>query len=115
MSGENLQPAVGQVAWRDRIEAVTDSLDDLQDTADLQMQRVAFGHFSQQLQSLLEDSSELQPEDLFVASCPMWHDSPAQWIQRDKIIRNPFMGQTMSSCGVVEHPFDEATPKGGLQ
>ena len=109
------RPAVGQATWRSWVAETASQLDALGEEADLQAQRVAFGELSQHLQTLSETIPELRPDGLFVASCPMWHDSPGQWIQRDETVRNPFMGQAMPACGLVEHPLGEAAPKGGAQ
>ena len=111
---ESNHPAVGKSAWRSWVAEAENLLDALGREADLQAQRVAFGELSQHLQTLSENIPELRPDGLFVASCPMWHDSPSEWIQQDETVRNPFMGQAMPACGLVEHPLGEGL-SGGAQ
>ncbi len=108
-------PAVGQTSWRSWVGETEGILEALGDEADLQAQRVGFGELSQRLRTFSETIPELRPDGLFVASCPMWHDSPSEWIQQDETVRNPFMGQAMPACGLVEHTLGEAAPKGGNQ
>jgi Cu(I)/Ag(I) efflux system membrane fusion protein len=66
---------------------------------DLKSQRKTFDLIAQQI---ILTAKETAPEDFYVMRCPMAVDNqPADWLQRDKKIRNPYMGQAMLSCGRI--------------
>lgn len=111
LRAEQLAPAVGRKSWQAWLEATAALAADAPgaDADDLKALRIRFGRLSEQLQVLAAQSTELRPDYLFVASCPMWDETDGTWIQRDgDAVRNPLMGQVMPNCGVIEHPLAEA-------
>ncbi|MGJ3243573.1 MAG: efflux RND transporter periplasmic adaptor subunit [Opitutales bacterium] len=113
LRADALSPAVGRAPWRNWLDETAADLAEIPEADDLKAQRIRFGRMSEALKQLSEDIPELRPEDLVVASCPMWHETDGEWIQRGETVRNPFMGQAMPSCGVIERPLGEA--KGGAR
>jgi len=115
LRAESLRPAVGSLAWQDWLDATTDALAEpaAPEAENLQALRVRFGRLSEALKALSGEVPELRPEDLVVASCPMWTATDGEWIQRGDQVRNPFMGQAMPTCGVIERGLAE--PKGGAR
>lgn len=113
LRAEALAPAVGRARWQDWLDGTAATLTEPQEADDLQALRIRFGHMSEALKQLSQDIPELRPDDLVVASCPMWHETDGEWIQRGDTVRNPFMGQAMPTCGVIERPLGQA--KGGAR
>lgn len=111
LRADALAPAVGRARWQDWLDTTTANLAAPSEADDLKALRIRFGQMSEALKQLSEDVPELRPEDLLVASCPMWQETDGEWIQRGETVRNPFMGQAMPACGVIERPLGEA--KGG--
>jgi len=117
LRAESLRPAVGSLAWQDWLDNTTEGLagspEPETETENLQALRVSFGRMSEALKELSKEVPELRPDGLVVASCPMWHQTDGEWIQRGDQVRNPFMGQAMPACGVIERPL--GAPKGGAR
>ncbi len=113
LRADGLAPAVGREPWRNWLDETAADLAEIPEADDLKALRIRFGRMSEALKQLSQDIPELRPEDLVVASCPMWHETDGEWIQRGETVRNPFMGQAMPACGVIERPLGEA--KGGAR
>lgn len=65
---------------------------------DLQTARAAFKPLSDALIKYLADH---QAKDAYVqVYCPM---ARASWLQADKNVKNPYMGQAMSECGEIQN------------
>ena len=69
---------------------------------DLESARKQFGAISAALIDLFKSFPPPLEQPLHVVHCPMWTKSPANWLQAEKEIQNPFMGQQMLSCGEVK-------------
>jgi len=67
--------------------------------ASLDEARNGFGRLSAVLLGALK-SAPVQRR-LYVMRCPMWNSSPGEWVQVGKKVENPFMGQSMATCGEV--------------
>ena len=68
-------------------------------------QRRAFLDVSNAVVALLDrsaQSAKVAPE-LYVAHCPMaFNDAGATWLQKTKLIANPYYATAMKSCGAVQ-------------
>jgi len=113
LHADALAPAVGRAEWRNWLDATAAKIAESPEGDGLKALRIRFGQLSEALKRLSREIPELRPEDLVVASCPMWTATDGEWIQRGDRVRNPFMGQAMPSCGVIERPLAE--PKGGAR
>jgi len=68
--------------------------------SDIQAQRKAFDPLSQQMIQTTKTGEAVGRQDLYVMRCPMALDGqPANWLQTEKKVRNPYMGQAMLRCG----------------
>ena len=68
-------------------------------------QRKAFLDVSNAVLALLDRSapSAKVAGELYVAHCPMaFSDAGATWLQKDKLIANPYYATAMKSCGSVQ-------------
>ncbi|WP_121357045.1 DUF3347 domain-containing protein [Flavisolibacter nicotianae] len=65
-------------------------------TKDLARQRTTFQSFSDNMIALSKATKPAAP--VYVAYCPM---KKASWLSNEKVIKNPYYGSTMLSCGQV--------------
>ncbi len=73
---------------------------------DLKVQRKAFEAFSDALIGRIKFEG-LDGGSLFVAHCPMaFNDAGANWISKEKAIRNPYFGDAMLTCGSVQETIE---------
>jgi hypothetical protein len=63
---------------------------------DIAAARTAFGEVSDAIEAYATKTKSTYPAGVRVAYCPMV-DKP--WLTRDKEIRNPYYGASMSTCG----------------
>jgi hypothetical protein len=75
------------------------------DARNLEDARAQFGFFSANLIVLLKLYPALIDHPLYTITCPMWKESPAQWIQTTPQVKNPYLGTQMADCGQVNGPL----------
>jgi membrane fusion protein, copper/silver efflux system len=75
------------------------------DARNLEDARAQFGFFSAELINLLKLYPGLSDQPLYAITCPVWKESPAQWLQATSQIENPFLGKAKSDCGQVNGPL----------
>ncbi|MBK8976788.1 MAG: efflux RND transporter periplasmic adaptor subunit [Planctomycetes bacterium] len=108
-----LQDAIAAIAAADagtRSERLTERLGALRQAAtdalaapDLAATRAAYEHVSVAAIALHEEFGHAGMAPLFVIHCPMaFDDRGADWLSRDQVVRNPYFGSEMYSCGAVE-------------
>jgi RND family efflux transporter MFP subunit len=71
------------------------------DARNLEDARAQFGFFSANLIALLKLYPALIDHPLYTITCPMWKESPAQWLQTTPQFKNPFLGTQMPDCGQI--------------
>jgi Cu(I)/Ag(I) efflux system membrane fusion protein len=71
------------------------------DARNLEDARAQFGFFSADLIALLKLYPVLIDHPLYTVTCPMWKESPAQWLQTTPQVKNPYLGTQMPDCGQV--------------
>ncbi|HEV2454257.1 MAG TPA: DUF3347 domain-containing protein [Verrucomicrobiae bacterium] len=77
---------------------VAQQADAVAHASDLESARAAFKPLSDSLIKYLADHNE---KDAYVkVYCPM---ARASWLQADKNVKNPYMGQAMSGCGEIQN------------
>ena len=96
----SLLPATGKKDYATILASLKHAMPEAR--SDLKAARVSLGTLSEQMVKFGMQVPELSMNDLYTATCPMWHDSPSVWIQRGEKISNPFMGQSMPKCGRVQ-------------
>ncbi len=68
---------------------------------DMESARKQFGAISAALIDLFKTFPPPLARPLQIVHCPMWSKSPADWLQTDTTIGNPFLGHDMPSCGEI--------------
>src|SRR6516225_5685882 len=71
------------------------------DARNLEDARAQFGFFSADLIAFLKLYPALAEHPIYTITCPMWKESPAQWVQTTAQVKNPFFGKQMPDCGQV--------------
>ena len=75
------------------------------DARNLEDARAQFGFFSADLIAFLKLFPGVIDHPLYTVTCPMWKDSPGQWVQTTPEVKNPFLGKQMPDCGQVSGPL----------
>jgi membrane fusion protein, copper/silver efflux system len=75
------------------------------DARNLEDARAQFGFFSADLIAFLKIYPALVDHPVYTITCPMWKESPAQWVQTTTQVKNPFLGKQMPDCGQVSGPL----------
>jgi hypothetical protein len=75
------------------------------DARNLEDARAQFGFFSADLIAFLKLYPALIDHPLYTVTCPMWKESPAQWLQTTPQVKNPYLGTKMPDCGQVNGPL----------
>src|SRR6516165_5457898 len=75
------------------------------DARNLEDARAQFGFFSADLIAFLKLYPALAEHPVYTITCPMWKESPAQWVQTTAQVKNPFLGKQMPDCGQVSGPL----------
>ena len=76
------------------------------DARNLEDARAQFGYFSADLIAFLKGYPALVERPIYTITCPMWKESPAQWVQTTAQVKNPFLGKQMPDCGQVSGPLE---------
>jgi membrane fusion protein, copper/silver efflux system len=69
---------------------------------DIDRARIEFGQFSADLIAFLKDFMPQLDDPFYTIKCPMWKKSPAVWLQDSTVIKNPFLGPDMPTCGQID-------------
>jgi Cu(I)/Ag(I) efflux system membrane fusion protein len=114
---ETLQKQVHQLLEIDppsKREQYKDLVDKLHRGADqfapnnIDQARMEFGQFSADLIAFLKDFMPQLDDPLYTIECPMWKKSPAVWLQDSTLVKNPFLGPDMPTCGTVQETLQAA-------
>lgn len=88
--------------WMTYQQNLKNSLKAIQASADLEEQRTAFKNFSEDLYKTIK-AYGLGGTTAYYEYCPMaFNNSGAYWLSENAVIRNPYFGDKMLSCGSVE-------------
>lgn len=71
------------------------------DAKDIETQRRTFSNLSNNM-SALADHFKLSDKAVYLQYCPM---AKAYWLSNEEVIRNPYYGSSMLSCGSVTKTF----------
>jgi len=90
-------------AWRKRTANLRDGAESMSRATTIEEVRRPFALVSDALAPALKQFGHAGPDDLIVAHCPMaFGNRGADWVQRTKVIQNPYFGAAMPRCGSVE-------------
>lgn len=86
-------------AWMQVMEPLANISRGIAAKKDIEAQRKAFAELSPPMLALVKVAP--RPEPVFYDHCPMY-EGGADWLSRDKAIKNPFYGSQMMTCGSVK-------------
>ena len=86
-------------AWMQVMEPLANTSAGISSKSDLGTQRKAFADLTEPMFALVKARPGSTP--IYLDHCPMY-EGGADWLSRDKAIRNPFYGAQMMSCGSVK-------------
>lgn len=69
----------------------------ISDTRDIKKQREYFANFSSNFAAIAK-ALKMTDQPVYIQYCPM---KKAYWLSGDKVIKNPYYGSSMLSCGKV--------------
>jgi hypothetical protein len=75
----------------------------ISESKDINRQREHFANFSNNM-VLLAKSMKLSSDTIYAAYCPM---KKASWLSADKVIKNPYYGNAMLTCGKVVETINQ--------
>jgi len=87
------------MVWMKVMERLANTSGAIAGTADLAKQRKAFAELTAPMTELAKASPASTP--IYRDHCPMY-EGGADWLSREKPIRNPFYGSQMMTCGSVK-------------
>lgn len=74
----------------------------------LDAQRQAYAKMSEEYIALVKNAG-VKNGELYMTHCPMAFDGKgASWLSQSKVVRNPYMGAEMLTCGEVKETITEA-------
>jgi len=83
------------------VNTMLKNLQDIIKTSNLVQQRSDFVVLNENIVTVAKNLHGL-PQELYIQKCPMAaNNKGAQWLSADKIIKNPYYGEAMESCGSV--------------
>jgi Cu(I)/Ag(I) efflux system membrane fusion protein len=87
--------------WMTYLAPMKSSLENIQASEDLEVQRKAFSTLSENLYKSIK-AFGLDGKEAFYEYCPMaFNNEGAYWLSEDDKIKNPYFGEKMLTCGEV--------------
>jgi RND family efflux transporter MFP subunit len=99
IAGANFQLANRQTEFMQDLKELDEATEQAFQANGLDPERIQFGNLSAALITLLTDYRPPLSQAWNVIRCPIWKKSPAQWLQTDREIHNPFLGTATPQCG----------------
>jgi hypothetical protein len=88
--------------WMSYLTPIQNSLKEIENSADIESQRKSFSTLSENLYKSIK-AFGLGGTEAFYEYCPMAFDNEgAYWLSDQTVIRNPYFGDAMLTCGVVK-------------
>ncbi|HNP94361.1 MAG TPA: efflux RND transporter periplasmic adaptor subunit [Cyclobacteriaceae bacterium] len=85
--------------WMKNLKTLKSSLTRIQESNDIQQQRLAYADFSDALYSAIKMFGT-SGESIYYQFCPMFRDGKgAYWLSTSREIKNPYFGDAMLTCG----------------
>lgn len=88
-------PTAQRTIWKEYSKVLSDAATDISNTTGIKKQRKKFVDLSTNLYKMLK-TINVNSVDLFYQYCPM---ADAYWLSEYSIIKNPYYGKQMFSCG----------------
>ncbi len=87
-----------KVISQDKSSTLLKDASDISGSKDIKHQREHFAKFSENMVALVK-SVKLTSDPVYEAYCPM---KKAYWLSNEKVIKNPYFGSAMLTCGSVK-------------
>ncbi|WP_298246664.1 efflux RND transporter periplasmic adaptor subunit [uncultured Christiangramia sp.] len=98
---ENLELGTSVKMLAAHLEKILEMLTAISKSTDLENQRDHFRILSAQIIGITRNMTNIKNE-LYVQHCPMANSNQgADWLSRENVVRNPYYGDAMLSCGEV--------------
>ena len=93
--------------WMNQLKTISESTNTIIDTKSLSEQRDAFSSLSNSIISTAKTFG-VEKDTFYVQYCPMaGKDNGAYWLSKESIIKNPYFGDEMLTCGSVNETIDQ--------
>lgn len=93
------------MVWMKTLENLKEDAEHISDTKDASHQRDHFKTLSESMYKLIKISKQETPT--YYQHCPMANDGKgANWLSKEKEVKNPYYGSMMLSCGKVVETID---------
>lgn len=91
--------------WMKVMKDLTTNAENISKTKDVAKQRTAFSVLSQNIYALAKVSKQDMP--VYYQHCPMYNDGKgANWLSKENVVKNPYYGSQMLTCGKVQETID---------
>ena len=88
------------IVWMKVVTNLKEDAEHIADTKDVKHQRDYFDTLSKNIYDLIKVSKQETPT--YLQHCPMANDGKgADWLSKENVVKNPYYGSTMLSCGKV--------------
>ena len=89
-----------KAVWKNVVKDLKDDVKNIADTKDISVQRARFITLSKNIFDLIKVSKQNTPT--YLQHCPMANDGKgADWLSKENVIKNPYYGAQMLSCGKI--------------
>jgi hypothetical protein len=86
--------------WSKIAKQIAQDADKIKINTNVEKQRAIFATLSANMIALIKVSKQISP--IYVQHCPMYNDGKgADWLSKEKEIKNPYYGSKMLNCGSV--------------
>lgn len=98
----DFEELAAQRYWEEKAQALRTQAENISNGEVLSSQRAAFDPLSQALIHAVK-AFGVREDTVYVQHCPMaFNDEGADWISTEEEIRNPYFGDLMLTCGLIE-------------
>ncbi len=98
----NLIKGPAHIYWMDQLKAMKAHIEKITSLDDIEEQRKQFDFFSEALIKSVKVFG-IPKDKYYVQHCPMANDNQgADWISKEKAIKNPYFGEKMLTCGITQ-------------
>ncbi|GAB4340163.1 MAG: DUF3347 domain-containing protein [Flammeovirgaceae bacterium] len=105
MAAKQLGASLESIGQKEGSDIIKKDADLIANATDVEKQREAFYSLSRTIYALTKTVKPVDSE-IYKQYCPMaFNDKGAFWLSKDKEIKNPYFGDKMLTCGVVEEKF----------
>jgi hypothetical protein len=105
MAAKQIRASLESIGQKEGSEVIQKDVDLIANASDIEKQREAFYSLSRTIYALTKSVKPVDAE-IYKQFCPMaFNDKGAFWLSKDKDIKNPYFGDKMLTCGVVEEKF----------